>query len=198
MVEPVLRAWEVDADLRRGDRGGFRLKFDGANIIDRSPAPLGTVRAHFLATLGEVTLSGRASFHVTRARYPEPPGPFRLTPDAESLWLRYRGYLDGREPLLSMAYFCLTVLEIMAGDRQAAARTYRIKKDVLDKMGELASHRGDRATARKVTRTMQPLTSPEAAWLEAAVKALIWRLGDSRDTSTLRWITLADPDLPPL
>jgi hypothetical protein len=63
-------------------------------------------------------------------------------------------------------------------------------------MGELTSHRGDRATARKVTRTMKPLTGPEDAWLQAAVKALIWRLGDSRDTSTLPMITLAD--LPPL
>src|SRR6266853_5171822 len=40
VVEPILRAWEVDADLR-WNQGELRFKFEGADIVDRSPAPPG-------------------------------------------------------------------------------------------------------------------------------------------------------------
>ena len=194
VVEPVLRAWEVDADLR-WNRGQFRFEFDGADIIDRSPIPPGVVRGHAHVLLGAASVSavGTVSFHVTRSHYPEPPGTFRLNPDAESILLRYQGYLGGREPLLSMAYFCLTVLEANAGNRASAAVMYRVDKPVLRKMGELTTRRGDRLSARKaVAGPAQPLTGAEGAWLEAALKALIWRVGDTRDATALPLITLAD------
>lgn len=194
VVEPVLQAWEVDADLR-WNRGELRFEFDGADIIDRSPLPPGVIRghAHVLAGVAAISGVGTVSVHVTRAHYPEPPGTFRLNPDAESILLRYQGYLGGREPLLSMSYFCLTVLEANAGSRASAAMTYGIERTVLGKMGELTSRRGDRSSARKATPgPVQPLTGPERAWLEAALKALIWRLGDTRDATALPLITLAD------
>ncbi len=194
VVEPVLRAWEVDADLR-WNRGELRFEFDGVDIVDRSPVPLGVIRGHAHVLLGVAALSavGTVSVHVTRTRYPEPPGTFRLNPDAESILLRYQGYLGGREPLLSMAYFCLTVLEANAGSRASAAVAYGIEKAVLGKMGQLTSGRGDRLSARKATAgPAQPLTGPERAWLEAVLKALIWRLGDTRDVTALPLITLAD------
>lgn len=194
IVEPVLRAWEVDADLR-GNRGELRFEFDAADIIDRSPCPPGVVRghAHVLSGVAAISAVGTVSVHVGRVIYPGPPGAFRLNPDAESILLRYQGYRDGREPLLSMAYFCLTVLEANAGGRSSAALKYRIDKALLDKLGELTSRRGDRAIARKATAgPAEPLTGLETAWLEAAVKTLIWRLGDTRDTTALPSITLAD------
>ena len=194
VVEPVLRAWEVDSDLR-WNRGQFRFEFDGADIIDRSPIPPGVVRGHasVLAGVGSISAVGTVSFHVTRAHYPEPPGTFRLNPDAESILLRYQGYLGGREPLLSMAYFCLTVLEANAGNRESAAMMYRVDKAVLRKVGELTTRRGDRLSARKATAGHAlPLTGEEGAWLEAALKTLIWRVGDTRDATALPLITLAD------
>jgi len=39
---------------------------------------------------------------------------------------------------------------------------------------------------------MKALTGPENAWLEAAVKMLIRRVGDTRDASALPLITLDD------
>jgi len=194
VVEPVLRAWEVDADLR-WNRGELRFEFDAADIVDRSPRLRGIIHGHAHVLLGVAAISavGTVSVHVTRAHYPEPPGAFRLNPDAESILLRYQGYRDGREPLLSMAYFCLTVLEANAGSRRSAARKYRIERALLDKVGELTSRRGDRLSARKATaRPAQPLTGPEIAWLEAALKTLIWRLGDTRSATALPLITLAD------
>ena len=194
VIEPILRAWEVDADLR-SNQGGLRFKFDGADIIDRSPVPAGVIRGHGILLSGVASISGvgTVSVHVTHAHYPEPPNTFRLTPNAESIFLRYQSYLAGHEPLLSMAYFCLTVLEANAGGRASAATAYKIEEAVLRKMGELTSRRGDRSSARKViSGPVQPLTGSEGAWLEAAVKALIWRLGDTRDATALPLITLAD------
>ncbi len=192
VVEPILRAWEVDADLRL-TRGELRFKFEGADIIDRSPAPPGVTHGCAYMVLPGLMVSGigTVSLHVDRARYPEPPGTFRLDPDAESILLRYHGHLDGREPLPAMAYFCLTILEAKTGGRESAATAYRIEKAVLNRMGELTSLRGDRLTARKATG-VQPLTGQERAWLEAAVKMLIWRLGDTRTLSNLPVITMSD------
>jgi len=49
---------------------------------------------------GHCSFSVTLSCDVTRVRYPEPPpGTFRLSADAESILLRYEGYLNGREPL---------------------------------------------------------------------------------------------------
>lgn len=193
VVEPVLRAWEVDADLR-WNQGELRFKFDGVEIIDRSLAPPGVSRGHAHMTgVAAVSFVGTVSVHVSRGHYPEPPGTFRLNPDAESISHRYRGYLDGREPLLSMAYFCLTVLEANCRGRAPAAAAYRINEAVLGKMGELATRRGDRSNARKATAgPVQPLTGAESAWLESAVKTLIWRLGDTREATTLPLITMSD------
>lgn len=110
------------------------------------------------------------------------------------------GYLDGREPLLDMAYFCLTQVEFKAGGRkrtrrQLAAARYRIDKDVLAMMGTLTSEHGDRWSARKASAA-HPLTGSQGAWVEATVKHLIWRLGDTRIGSALPLITMSD--LPPL
>ena len=107
VVEPLLRAWEVDADLR-WNRGELRFQFTAADIIDRSPVQPGLIRgtAFVVQPAAMVSAIGTVSAHVTRAQYPHPPPSFRLNPDAQSILDRYRGYLDGREPLLAMAYFC--------------------------------------------------------------------------------------------
>lgn len=192
VVEPILRAWEVDADLR-STRSELRFMFDGADIIDRSPTPPGVVRGTAIAVgVAMVSATGTVSVHVTRGQYPDPPSNFRLNPDAQSILDRYYGYLDGHEPLLAMAYFCVTVLEQNAGGRarrsRAAAR-YRIDKKVLDTMGTLTSKHGDHLSARKASAS-RPLTGSESAWLEAAVKKLIWQLGTAEAARS--WITMSD------
>ena len=111
----------------------------------------------------------------------------------KSLWHRYRGYLEGREPLLTMAYFCLTVLEITAGGRQQAAAMYNISKSVLNTLAILASERGDYRTARKiVSSTMQPLSEAETAWIQETIKQIILRVGDKRSVLGLPKITMAE------
>lgn len=117
---------------------------------------------------------------------------FRVTPDVSTLWDRYRGHVGGREPLLAMGYFYLTVLEGGAGRRANAAAKYRIDGAVLNKLGELTSVRGDPLSARKMTSTKRPLTGSEHQWVLEAIKRLIWRAGDPRNRTELSLITMAD------
>src|SRR5579862_7067126 len=83
---------------------------------------------------GDTTLS----IVVGRARYPEPPTDFTADPDVETMWRRWEGFLADREPLPSMAYFCLTVVESHGG-RAGAARRLGISLPVLHTIGRLAT-----------------------------------------------------------
>jgi len=195
-VEEYLRAWEIDAALRFG-LGEIHFDFNDADVIDREPPPPGTSQVIYAkATAGAIGLVGNVTVHVTRRQYPEAPEAFIASPDVETMWRRYEGYLEGREPLASMAYACLTTLEASAGGRTRAVEQYGIGLSVLRKLGYLATQVGDEATARKFTelRERRPHTGSERAWVEAAVKALIRRAGEWASDPQVphRKITMAD------
>src|SRR5712691_2484754 len=99
LIDPILRGWEMEVELARG-RGELRLGYENAEIIDRRPPTPGVIRGHVMVALQDALLvsSGTATRHITRGKYPDPPLGFHLTPDAESILLRFRGYQDGREP----------------------------------------------------------------------------------------------------
>ena len=149
-----------------------------------------------VAAQDALLVSNNARCHITRGKYPDPPVGFHLTPDAESIWLRFRGYKDGREPLLSMAYFCLTLVRSAGGGQSNAAKAFGIGQSVLRKLGDLASNRGDRAVARKAHATSQPLADAEHKWIEATIKQLVLRLCDPPSRYQRAPLTMAD--LPPL
>ena len=200
LVDPILRGWEMEVELARG-RGELRFTYENAEIVDRTPTAPGTIRGTLVTALGIASLvaTGDLKVHITRRKYPDPPRGFHITPDAESVLLRFRGYQDGREPLLSMAYFCLTVVESAAGGRNRrsnAARIFRIAESVLDKLGELTTNRGDRAIARKAQSKAEPLTGGERAWIEATIKELVLRLCAPPQHYERKQLTMAD--LPPL
>ena len=129
VIEDFLRSWEIKTALELG-RGELRFHFEDSRIIDRDPPPPGSSQvlklSESLSITNSVRVRGRA--HVTRRKYPDPPTNFTVTPDVETLWQRYNNYLDGKEPLPSMAYFCLTVLKNKAGgEMRAAASVVRHK-----------------------------------------------------------------------
>jgi hypothetical protein len=196
-VEPYLQAWEIKHALRVGGRREAWFEFDRSEIVDRNPPPPGThhtIKAS-ASVNGVVTISVTGS--VARGAYPLAPTDFVVDPDTLTLWNRWQGYLDGREPLQSMAYFCLTVLELHGG-RAGAAAKFGISRRVLDKLGQLASERGDPATARKALAQPVTPTAAETHWLEAAVRAMIRRVGEvaADPTAAGKPITLADlPEL---
>lgn len=185
-IEELLLSWEIDAHIQ-AERGTIHFVYKDAKIIDRSPLlPESGVRLYGTIN-GKATVNG--TLRTVRSEYPAHPTDFRVSPDVESLWNRYQGYLNGREPLLSMGYFCLTIVEQTAVKLTASAKTklrektsdkYNIEVSVLERLGKLTSETGDMSEARKVEKnsTGKPLTEAETLWLETAVRHLIWQLGN--------------------
>ena len=178
IAEAFVQAWEIDAGLRHG-RPDFRFRFEGSQIVDRNPSP----DVLSINESNHISLSDSLHIQTIRSAYPDPPHGFIMTPEVEVLWTRFCRYLANQEPLLSMAYFCLTLLE--RGDRKLAAKYYSIHIEVLRKLGELTSTRGDNATARKLTGQTSPLTEQERAWIEAAIKAIIRHIASRKPGVTL-------------
>lgn len=176
-VERYLRAWEISYALQVGGQPEFRFEFVRAEVIDRDPPPPGTPQTIELSSLVHDRSIVSATLSVERGLLPAPPPTFVVNSDVETLWVRWRAYRDGREPLQGMAYFALTVLEMHGGRRVAASRLH-IDKAVLSTVGHLASEAGDVTTARKARAAARPLTQQETAWLEAAVVAIIRRVGE--------------------
>lgn len=201
-VEPFIRSWEVAAGLEGHD--GFGLKYRRAETMDRAPPESdktislrGEIAAH-------VTVDGILS--VSRGDYPRPAADFRVSPDVESMFIRYELYRKGKEPLLSMAGFCLTVLErsVVAGTkdsglRRKAAKRYRISYDVLSKLGEITSTRGGESEARKAPKgAFQPLTLEQREWLLAVMRAMIRRAAVWAYNPNAPLPEIAMNDLPPI
>ena len=198
-VAPVLRAWEIDHALWAGSPE-ISFEFDRSTVIDRDPPPPpkpGFPQIVQVGGIASVAAVGSVSVHVGRAQYPQPPLDFAVDPDTETLWVRWQGYNEGREPLQTMAYFCKTVLEMDRGVSGASAR-FGVSPNVLKTLGRLSTETGDPTTARKATPKLRPLTDQEGRWLEETIKVLIRRAGEvaanpdkSRDKITM-------DDLPPL
>jgi hypothetical protein len=185
VVKPYLRAWEISDALRVG-RPEVRFKFHGAQLIDRDPPPPRKPGEPISLSVGIATeFNVAGSRTVAHGSYPKPPTEFAVDPDVETLWGRYEGYLDGREPLAAMGYFCLTVVEMRGGGGTLANRP------VLRKLGQLTSTAG----GRKATGT-RPLTGVEQAWVEATVRELIRRAAEVAAGATPPPLMMGD--LPPL
>lgn len=200
-VEPYLIAWEISASLHGGP-GLLRFQFKApARIVDRNPPPPnGLVVGEAHVVVGAIKCT--AVCHVDKAffEYPEPPQNFAATPDVQTMWFRFAMYLDEREPLLSMAYACLTLLEgttgLKKGARAAFCKKYNVDRAVRDTLGDLVSKRGSRHEARKLDfeATQAPLSDMERRWVEDVVKALIKRKAeyDYNPSAPLPAINLAN------
>lgn len=166
--------WEFVAGLARGPNA-FTLRFDRSEIVDRNPTP------------GRISFAGRgtgafatapiARLQVQPSAYPEPPtAGIRRSPDVDSMYQRYLGYREGKEPLPGMAYFCLTVMQDMAGGRREAARHFAISDNVLQKIGNLCGKGGP--IARKPDGLDHPYTPEDERFLKSAVTTLIRRAAE--------------------
>jgi hypothetical protein len=191
-AESIIRAWELEASLELRVTG-LRMVYERTEIVDRLPTP-GVVDVS-AETTGGGTICATGGVVRRVNDYPPAPHPdFLMTPDVETLWRRYIGFREGREPLPSMAYFCSTVL--LAGkDRRAAARRLNVDERVLSKLGELSSTRGDLLSARKADAL--PMAITEAEWLDTAVRKLILQLARSAMGPPTTRLSMADlPTLP--
>ena len=97
-----IRNWEFVVGLERGPNA-FTLRFDHSEIVDRKPPP-GPPRLIAHARLGGLTARTNLA-PPTPPAFPEPPpASIRRSPDVDSMYRRYLGHLDGKEPLSRMAY----------------------------------------------------------------------------------------------
>jgi hypothetical protein len=180
-----VRSWEIDVFLKYGSKE-LTFIFDSAEVIDLDPPPPGSQVIGVGSGTVTINMSASGSDHQVRRHYPRPPEQFRDSPDVETLWNRYEGFKNGREPLLSMAYFCLTFILVKAGGRSQAAKQYKIDDAVLSRLGMLTSRKGDEKSARKVNKDspLTPLSPEEAAWVEEMVKTIIRRVGESSSNTS--------------
>ena len=172
LVEPFLRAWEFEDDIRgmpRCFRFAFQRAWPGSSAPDEALNPPEAFQYERTET-GPLVIALRV--------YPEPPS-ILLSPEMEAIWRRYkRSRLDIGEPVASCAYFALTVLERSAGGRMEAARRYAIEPSVLRKLGELTTVRGDLTTARKAPEASAvPLSRSERKWIDHVLRYTLIHMG---------------------
>jgi len=205
-IQPFLEQWEMEVHLT-STIPMLRFEFDRVELIDRAPPPppppvvnsgaalTAQARSVSLGARGMAVLHGRATLQLTCSKYPEPPKTFRATTEVQHAYRRWLGYRSGNEPLQSMAFFVLTLLQDAAGNRQAAARSFQIDVKVLNKIGELSSTKGNERTARKGPgpgKQFQELSGAEKQWLEQAIPLVIHRLGEHASGAPLAPISLRD------
>ena len=207
-LDEYLRLWQIYAELKQGPNS-FRLVFEYGKLktVDRNSTP----EHEEIDVMSCRVPYDSCDFVEGVDEYPAPPSGMALTPDIETMHYRYMLYKSDREPLPSMAYFCLTVVEGLErtnsdgkekGKRKAAAEKLRIDLKVLEKIGQLSSELGG-IEARKREGKEQKLSDKECNFLEGAVQVLIrraaeyehWRKWGSQE-EPLEIISLSNP--PPL
>ena len=193
-VQPFIDRWEFEESLKSGPNQ-FNLRFQRPIMIDRKPTP-GVVTLRVDET---ILITDEVSFRISRP-YPEPPSdnPTNIhDPDVRTMHARFAGYRQGREPLASMSYFCLTVLETKFRSRGEAAHKCKIDLAVLRKIGDLTANRGG-PQARKAGGAGTELSSQEISFLSQAIAKLILRVAQVAADPNQNLPQISLPDLPVL
>jgi hypothetical protein len=180
IVDQFLESWEVTTALLSGPES-LTFSFDRSQILAREQDLVHSEITELDVSASEVIqLSDVLRLHVSHAAFPVPPQRFRLSPEAEMMFQRYKLYRAGRESLLGMARWCLTVVEYSARGREGAVDQYRIDLKVIRKLGELCGNREDITEARKSNGPsgVTPLKPAEREWIKSVIKRLILRVGE--------------------
>ena len=189
IVEPFVIGWQMSAALD-GAPGNFEFRFESAELVDPGPSSEGR-SLHFHVAASH---SARLTMDVQRRTYPPIPA-VSLGADRCVSAMMYQYELCRRETALvsQVAYFCLTVMEEMAGRRSAAAQHFDIERDVLQKVGELTSERGG-ARGRKAEGLDAPYTPEEEHRLDRAIRLMIRRTAErvANPTAPLRMLRMSD------
>ena len=104
---------------------------------------------------------------------------------------RYMGYLQGREPLTTMAYFCWSMIQ----DSRTANRDF--SRNVWTQIKRLSSKKGGQQ-ARKASGKDNDLTAQDRCFLEEAIKAVIRRAAERAHSPCSDLPVISLSDLPPV
>jgi hypothetical protein len=197
MVEPFLKNWEIAQALDRGQRELW-FEYVEPKIIDLKPPPRNPDGGPAAFGVDTVALGLRGEYARvlrTEATYPSPPSGFVASSEVRMLFARYQEYAEGREPLASMAFACYRYIREVLGKIDGPAdKKFHIsggRDGVLATLRRLAGGKG-----RRKDLLQAPYTPKEEAWVAAAVRRLIRRVGEQAAGAQLPQITMAD--LPPL
>jgi len=167
LVSGVLANWTLERQLVEGF-ADFEFAYLGANMTGAvSDCKLDCPEREPLKNQKR----DQGSLIISISQYPNPP-QIRASPELAAASVRLsRSRIGVGESIQSVAYFVLTLAERQAGNRRAAATRYAVSREVLERIGRLASTRGDFGTARKAPRgEPESLTHTERAWLDNAVR----------------------------
>jgi hypothetical protein len=192
VIEPYLRAWELDAALTHDSPDVLRFVYRSSEIIDRNPPP-GAVG---LGSADVLVLGEDLNIRMDLNEYPAPPVGLVVSAEVDAMYDRFSRYKAGQVPLGPMADFCRTVLE--EGQRSAAAKKYGIDPLVLRTLADLAAEKGGRVHSRKWKGWSSEYTGQELAWMEAVVKKLIRRAAEVAHNPKANRPLITLGDLPPL
>lgn len=189
-VEPFLYSWEILADIIY-ETNGFHFSFSEAIEIDEDN-PKNKVVNCTINVVAAFSISAKCEIMMTN--FPAPPYSFSTNSDVDTLLYRFLKYREGKELLTNMGYFCFSYLKMMFGSIERISSELMIKKDVIRKLSELTSTRGDRYTSRKASdKAFIPLSNNEIKWIENCIKKIIIRVGEyTNDPTTLKQITMSD------
>lgn len=194
IVDQYLKAWEVTAGLLHG-HDNLAFTFSSSTIVDHSWSGEKNQDGYSDQDSSETILLVDKT-HVSHDKFPPFPQNFKVSPEVEMMFLRYKLYRQGREPLLKMAYWCLMVMEYSAGGRLEAADLYRVDHRVLRKLLELCWSRGEVTLVRRLKghAGITVLKPSEKVWIRAVIKRLIVRAGEYAFDPTHKqpMITMAD------
>jgi hypothetical protein len=109
------------------------------------------------------------------------------------IWSQFKGYREGRVPITTVAYFCVTAIQ------QIEARK-TVSEKVFERLRYLATMVGTAETLRKrvAGQEIRPHTPAEMTWMEAVVKRLIQRAGEWAADPATAWPHITLDDFPKL
>ena len=189
---------------------GFRFRLENPVSVEEE-SDSGGVRVRG-GTCHSIEASGELMVINHPHAYPMPPSGIQITPNIRTMLHRYLGYRENKEPLASMAYFCLTVLnhsvaqlaiENSNGTANPSAsysdvqEWFGVSSNVYSRLRKLSSRHGGQE-ARKAEGMGKDLKPEERRFLEEGIKRIIRRMAETTHdpSKPLGQITLAD--LPPL
>jgi hypothetical protein len=198
-IDEFFKKWEIIIGIEN-DPDDIKFKFDRSVVIDLEPNKNENNTILSVSASEHVLISDNDTLHVSRHRYPYPPVNFSISPDVETMYLRYKAYREGRDTLLSMAYLLLTVMQSKSKTRKEAAEKLKMEKEIFDTLGELCSTKGEEREARKAPKngTFIPLEHKEREWVLAACKLMIKRCGEFEHCGTEKLSLLKMDSLPTL
>jgi hypothetical protein len=180
VVDEYLKGWRVTTGLLHRP-GNLSFKFSSSILVNRPLNNGGYRTESFGSDSSEIILlSDEIKEHTSYESFAAPPEKFKVSPEVEMMFFRYRLYREGRETLRSMAYWCLKVMEFSAGGRHEASEQYGVDFRVLRKLMELCWTKGDVDHARQMKSNtgITLLKTAEREWIRAVVKRLILRVGE--------------------